>query len=99
MPKYDYHCDACDQTYEVKLPFGSSIHQACPKCDSAARRLLTPPALVFKGSGFYKTAERGESNSKQSNATKETQSSATNSTDIGTNEPAKSKAPESTDKG
>ena len=99
MPKYDYHCDACDQTYEVKLPFGSSIHQDCPKCDSAARRLLTPPALVFKGSGFYKTAERGESNSKQSNATKETQSSATNSTDIGTNEPAKSKATESTDKG
>ena len=99
MPKYDYHCDACDQTFELKLPFGSSIDQDCPECDSAARRLLTPPALVFKGSGFYKTAERGESNSKQSNATKETQSSATNSADIGSNEPAKSKVPESTDKG
>ncbi|MBK32943.1 MAG: FmdB family transcriptional regulator [Chloroflexi bacterium] len=99
MPKYDYHCDVCDQTFELKLPFGSSIHQDCPECDSAARRLLTPPALVFKGSGFYKTAERGESNSEQSNAPKETQSSATNSTDIGSNEPAKSKAPESIDKG
>ena len=99
MPKYDYHCDVCDQTFELKLPFGSSIDQDCPECDSAARRLLTPPALVFKGSGFYKTAERGESNSKQSNGTKETQSSATNSTDSGSDEPAKSKAPESIDKG
>lgn len=99
MPKYDYHCDACDQTFELKLPFGSSIAQSCPECDSAARRLLSPPALVFKGSGFYKTAERGESNSKQSNATKETQSSATNSADMSSNEPAKSKVPESTDKG
>ena len=99
MPKYDYRCDACDQTFELKLPFGSSIDQDCPECDSAARRLLTPPALVFKGSGFYKTAERGEGNPRQSNATKETESSATNSTDIGSDEPAKSKTPESIDKG
>ena len=60
MPKYDYHCDVCDQTFELKLPFGSPIDQACPKCDSGARRLLTPPALVFKGSGFYETDYRSD---------------------------------------
>lgn len=58
MPKYDYHCDNCDLTYELKLPFGSAVDQKCNECKEIARRLLTPPALIFKGSGFYKTSER-----------------------------------------
>ena len=98
MPKYDYHCDTCDKTFELKLPFGSSIEQTCPKCNSDARRLLTPPALVFKGSGFYKTADRGDSSSKGSSVDTETQSAATSSADTGSKEPASSKASESTDK-
>ena len=99
MPKYDYHCDVCDQTFELKLPFGSPIDQACPKCDSGARRLLTPPALVFKGSGFYKTADRSENNSKQSSTTKETKSVSTTSSDASAKEPASSKSSESTAEG
>ena len=98
MPKYDYHCDVCDQTFELKLPFGSPIDQACPKCDSGARRLLTPPALVFKGSGFYKTADRGESKSKQSAATAERQTAAATPSDASSKEPLSSKASEPTDK-
>ena len=98
MPKYDYRCDACDQTFELKLPFGSPIDQACPKCDSGARRLLTPPALVFKGSGFYKTADRGESKSKQSAATAESQTAAATPSDASSKEPLSSKASEPTDK-
>ena len=92
MPKYDYHCDGCDQTFELKLPFGSPIDQACPKCDHLARRLLTPPALVFKGSGFYKTADRGGSDSKQPSAAKETSSSTTSSSDTAAKESASSKS-------
>ena len=98
MPKYDYHCDVCDQTFELKLPFGSPIDQACPKCDSGARRLLTPTALVFKGSGFYKTADRGESKSKQSAATAESQTAAATPSDASSKEPLSSKASEPTDK-
>ena len=98
MPKYDYRCDACDQTFELKLPFGSSIDQACPECDSDARRLLTPPALVFKGSGFYKTADRGASNSEQSGSTTGSQPAAAPSIDTSSKEPATSKTSESTDK-
>ena len=99
MPKYDYRCDACDQTFELKLPFGSSIDQACPECDSDARRLLTPPALVFKGSGFYKTADRGESNLKQSSAAAEDKSSSVTSSDASPKQSTNSKASESTGKG
>ena len=99
MPKYDYHCDECEQTFELKLPFGSPIDQTCPQCDSTARRLLTPPALVFKGSGFYKTADRSENNSKQSSTTKETKSATTTSSDTNAKEPTSSKSSESTAEG
>ena len=70
MPKYDYRCDSCDLTYELKLPFGSSVDQECSQCNQTARRLLTPPALVFKGSGFYKTSERASDSDRKSEKTK-----------------------------
>jgi len=70
MPKYDYHCDNCDLTYELKLPFGSSVEQECNQCSETARRLLSPPALVFKGSGFYKTSERASDSDGKNEKTK-----------------------------
>jgi putative FmdB family regulatory protein len=70
MPKYDYHCENCDLTYELKLPFGSSVDQECNECNKTARRLLTPPALVFKGSGFYKTSERASDSDGKAEKTK-----------------------------
>ncbi len=32
--------------------------EPCPKCGSEAKRLLHPPPIVFKGSGFYITDSR-----------------------------------------
>lgn len=53
---YDYYCDECDRTVEVKR----SIHDAdngcdCRKCGLPMRKLLTPPLIQFKGNGFYST--------------------------------------------
>ena len=81
MPKYDYHCDACERTFELKLPLGSSSDQDCPECDSAARRLLTPPALVFKGSGFYETDYRSDSYQKGAKAESKSDSNSKDSKD------------------
>ncbi len=55
MPRYDYRCEA-GHKYEVQEPFGSPSSQACPKCGKPAQRQLTPPTVIFKGSGFYKTS-------------------------------------------
>jgi putative FmdB family regulatory protein len=94
MPKYDYHCDNCDLTYELKLPFGSAVDQKCNECKEITRRLLTPPALVFKGSGFYKTSERASGSdgkpeknkskgvSKAAAETKTNDSSSSSETDV-----------------
>ena len=61
MPRYDYHCPACDNTFEVTQNFASEPAAACPACGSAARRLISHPAIHFKGSGFYSTDNRSSS--------------------------------------
>jgi putative FmdB family regulatory protein len=58
MPLYDYRCDK-GHRYEAQEPFGSPPTQPCRRCGSPAKRLLTVPAIAFKGSGWYKTDSRG----------------------------------------
>ena len=53
MPRYDYRCSACGQVYEKREGFSALSVQECPTCRGEARRVLTPPAIVFKGSGWY----------------------------------------------
>jgi putative FmdB family regulatory protein len=54
VPLYDYQCEA-GHRYEIRLPFGSANEQPCEKCGKPARRLLSAPPIVFKGSGWYVT--------------------------------------------
>lgn len=53
MPRYDYRCSACGSVYEKREGFDAPSVQACSSCQGEARRVLTPPAIVFKGSGWY----------------------------------------------
>jgi putative FmdB family regulatory protein len=61
MPKYDYRCSACGITYEKREGFDAPSLQECPQCKGQARRVLTPPAIVFKGSGWYVNDSRKDS--------------------------------------
>lgn len=58
MPKYDYRCTTCAHVYEKREGFDAPSIQSCPLCAGTARRVLTPPAIVFKGSGWYVTDSR-----------------------------------------
>ncbi len=55
MPIYEYRCDACGERLEVLLRAGAKAPQKCPKCGCKLRKLLSSPAIQFKGSGFYIT--------------------------------------------
>jgi putative FmdB family regulatory protein len=68
MPTFEFHCDTCNITFAEVRPMGTKTLPACPECKSAkTRKIIRPPAVVFKGSGFYKT-----DSSKQSAAPKKT---------------------------
>ena len=55
MPLYEYQCDACGHRFEVIQKFSDPLVDTCPKCGSPVRKLMSSPAIQFKGSGFYIT--------------------------------------------
>ena len=64
MPLYEYECDACGRRFEVIRKFSESELDACALCGKGpVRRLLSSPAIQFKGSGWYVTdyASKGKS--------------------------------------
>ncbi len=63
MPTYDYVCDACDHEFELFQSITAQTKRKCPECGRLKLRRLIGPgaAIMFKGSGFYKTDYRSES--------------------------------------
>src|ERR671919_1317136 len=64
MPLYEYECDACGQRFEVIQKFSDPPAEQCASCGQGpVRRLLSSPAIQFKGSGWYITdyAQKGKS--------------------------------------
>jgi len=55
MPLYEYHCTSCGKRLEVLQRFSDAPLRECPHCGGALTKLLSAPALQFKGSGFYLT--------------------------------------------
>ena len=54
MPLYEYHCGHCG-TFEVIRKFSDPALTACPTCGAEIEKLLSAPAIQFKGSGWYIT--------------------------------------------
>ena len=55
MPLYEYQCDACTKRFERIQKFSDPPIETCPGCGGAVRKLLSSPAIQFKGSGWYIT--------------------------------------------
>lgn len=55
MPIYEYQCEACNHRFEVMQKFSDDPIASCVACSGPVRKLLSPPGLVFKGTGFYAT--------------------------------------------
>ena len=55
MPLYEYLCDACDHKYEKIQKFSDPLDTICPKCGGTVHKMMSSPAIQFKGSGFYIT--------------------------------------------
>jgi putative FmdB family regulatory protein len=55
MPIYEYQCTKCNERTEVIQKFTDPPYAVCDKCGGDVRKLMSAPAIQFKGSGFYKT--------------------------------------------
>ena len=70
MPTYEYRCAKCGEHLEVYQSFSEEPLTKHQQCGGKLAKVLSPAGIVLKGSGFYKTDNRG---SKTKTATKEAQ--------------------------
>jgi putative FmdB family regulatory protein len=62
MPVYAYRCQSCGVQFERQQKFDDKPLTRCPECrKGTVSRILQPPAIVFKGSGWYATDHRSPS--------------------------------------
>ena len=55
MPLYEYECKKCKNRFERLQRFSDPPASECPECGGAVSQVLSPPAIQFKGSGWYVT--------------------------------------------
>jgi putative FmdB family regulatory protein len=77
MPIYEFECTKCKAHTEVFQKMNDKQPTKCPKCGGRLEKLISAPAIQFKGSGFYLT-DYGRSGQK---AQEKKKSEATSSDD------------------
>ena len=90
MPLYEYECDACGVRFERIQKFSDPPVEKCPTCDGKVRKLLSSPAIQFKGSGWYITdyAKKGGSVDSGTSASASKSDEKSESKDTPANKPA-----------
>ena len=53
MPLYEYECAACHKRTEKIQKFSDPEITVCPHCGGTLERVLSAPAISFKGGGWY----------------------------------------------
>ena len=78
MPVYEYRCTK-GHTYEKTESFSAPSAQKCTQCGARSRRQISMPAVIFKGSGFYSTDNRGSGPPSSGDSSTDSASSSTSS--------------------
>ena len=57
MPLYEYQCESCQDRFEkIQKSYTDPPLETCPKCGKGpVRKLISSPAIQFKGTGWYIT--------------------------------------------
>lgn len=88
MPLYEYRCQKCGATVEKIQKFSDAPLVKCEQCGGRLERVLSAPAIQFKGSGWYVTdyarkktpdssnKSNGDSGGKSASTSKETKTPA-----------------------
>jgi putative FmdB family regulatory protein len=87
MPLYEYRCDACEQLFEQIQKFSDPPVEACPLCGKGpVTRLLSSPAIQFKGEGWYITDYARKGKSGGENSTKAAKDESSSETKTGSDD-------------
>ncbi len=53
MPLYEYECQQCHRRTEKRQKFSDPEITECPHCGGPLERVISAPAIAFKGGGWY----------------------------------------------
>ncbi len=76
MPTYEYVCKRCGHLFEIVQSMKDDTLTECPECGGELRKVFAPPAISFKGSGFYAT-DHGKKKSSPAGSEKKKDASGT----------------------
>ena len=76
MPLYEYKCDKCGAVFEVMQKFADAPLRVHDQCGGLVERLISAPALQFKGTGWYVTDYAGKSGNGSHKSESESKSSS-----------------------
>ncbi len=97
MPLYEYKCQECGLRFERRQSFTEDAVTICPDCGGVVVRLIQPAGIIFKGSGFYVTDNRGKSSTALPGKSKDEKENDTSSST--TEKKESEKSPSTTDTG
>jgi putative FmdB family regulatory protein len=82
VPIYEYRCQDCAYTFELKQSMKAEAVATCERCGKSVCRIISAPAIMFKGTGWYVTdysdkmkPPTGESSNEPAEKKKETPAS------------------------
>ncbi len=81
MPIYEYKCESCGKRMEKLQKLSDPPCKKCPHCGGPLTKLISSPAIQFKGNGFYITdyaKKSSPSEERKAKADTETKSGAKN---------------------
>jgi putative FmdB family regulatory protein len=97
MPLYEYKCSSCGDVFEVMQKVADEPLTLHENCGGRVERLLSPPALQFKGTGWYVT-DYGRSSKEKPDTSKPAQKGSESDSSKGASKPqapaVKSPSPE-----
>lgn len=89
MPLFEYQCEECGVRFERLQRKRDPNLEECPECGGPVRRLIQPPGIIFKGSGFYVTDNRRSSAGTRRSSSTESADDGGESSDSGKSKPKK----------
>src|SRR5262245_16119114 len=87
MPLYEYQCERCERRFEVIQKFSDPKVETCSVCGGPVRKLLSSPAIQFKGSGWYITDYARKGQTDGTSSTSNSASKPENSNSSGSSAP------------
>jgi len=89
MPLHEYLCESCGRTFEAIQGFAEPALTICDRCGGPLKKLISAPAVQFKGSGWY-VSDYGKSSGSSAKRESGEGSSETKSSDAKTSDDKKS---------